>query len=222
MAEKYGEIPPKFTKAWWSYFWMYYKWYVIGIAAVVIAVVGTAVQCAGREKYDLILNYCVTSMLDTEKEDALEQELEKYTADADGNGEVNVFLQQMNFGNTAGTEEMDYALQVKHDVELSNDYSFLFIYDKDDAEMMVQRDSSGSVYMDTREWLPEGMEDRAVISSTDGVPCAVSLAGSAVLEGLGIPSEDLYIAVRLNYSDEEYNAVSQNSAIEAARALLAE
>ena len=29
MAEKYGEIPPRFTRAWWNYFWYYYKWRVV-------------------------------------------------------------------------------------------------------------------------------------------------------------------------------------------------
>ena len=48
MAEKYGEVPPKFTKKWWEYFWDYYKWHVIiTVVAVLIASV-TIVQCATR------------------------------------------------------------------------------------------------------------------------------------------------------------------------------
>ncbi len=221
MSEKYGEIPPKFTKDWWSYFWMYYKWHTIGISAAVIAVAGTAVQCAHREKYDLAVTYCAQSYMDPETEEALELELEKYTDDADGNGEVNVMIQQINISNAAGSEEMDYALQVKHDMELSNDYAYLFIYDKTEAEDLIPRESSDSVYADVRDWLPDA-GDRAVVNSSAEVPSAVSLSGSAILDSLGIDSEELYAAVRLNYSEEDYNAASQRSAIEAARALAAD
>ena len=55
MAEKYGEVPPKFTKKWWEYFWDYYKWHVIiTVVAVLIASV-TIVQCATRPKYECCL-----------------------------------------------------------------------------------------------------------------------------------------------------------------------
>ena len=57
MAEKYGEVPPKFTKKWWEYFWDYYKWHVIiTVVAVLIASV-TIVQCATRQKYDMNVVY---------------------------------------------------------------------------------------------------------------------------------------------------------------------
>ena len=57
MAEKYGEVPPKFTKKWWEYFWDYYKWHVIiTVVAVLIASV-TIVQCATRPKYDMNVVY---------------------------------------------------------------------------------------------------------------------------------------------------------------------
>ena len=56
MAEKYGEVPPKFTKKWWEYFWDYYKWHVIiTVVAVLIASV-TIVQCATSEiRYECCL-----------------------------------------------------------------------------------------------------------------------------------------------------------------------
>ena len=44
MAEKYGVVPKRFTREWWDYFWMYYKWHTIAIAFVIIAVTVTIVQ----------------------------------------------------------------------------------------------------------------------------------------------------------------------------------
>ena len=48
MAEKYGEVPPKFTKKWWEYFWDYYKWHVI--ITVVAVLIASVTQCFGASK----------------------------------------------------------------------------------------------------------------------------------------------------------------------------
>ena len=57
MAEVYGEKPKKFTKKWWPYFWMYYKWHTISIVAIAVVIISTVMQCVTAEKYDLILTY---------------------------------------------------------------------------------------------------------------------------------------------------------------------
>ena len=55
--EKYGEIPKRFTKEWWSYFWDYYKWHVIGGAVVLAMIIITAVQLMSKVAYDEIVTY---------------------------------------------------------------------------------------------------------------------------------------------------------------------
>ena len=53
--EKYGEIPKRFTKKWWEYFWDYYKIHTIATIAIVVAVASTISQCVNKIDYDLSL-----------------------------------------------------------------------------------------------------------------------------------------------------------------------
>lgn len=221
MAERYGEVPPKFTKAWWGYFWMYYKWPVLGTVLAAIIIIVTIVQCAGKEKYDLIVNFCTSEMYNSEVTENVEKSLAEYTEDADGNGESNVFFQQITFYNDSVNAEMDYTLQMKHDMELTADYSFLYIYDKAEADIMFARDEIDNVYVDPTEWAGDAMNDgREVLYSKAGKACAVSLAGSKYLEEMGIKSDDLYVAVRMDYSEKDNNKASQRSAMTIGRMML--
>ena len=51
--EKYGTIPPKFTKEWWEYFWDYYKVHTICTVAAIVIIVSTIVQCANSPEYEV-------------------------------------------------------------------------------------------------------------------------------------------------------------------------
>lgn len=221
MAERYGEIPKRFTKAWWGYFWMYYKWYVIGIGAAVLAIIFTVAQCAGRKNYDLIVNYCGSNYFSNEEIYSWEDALVPYTADANENGDVDVFVQQINFANNGASADIESAMQIKHDMELSNDCSFVFIYDKAESDLIFTRESAEQTYVNVEDWIDGSLDGYDVIYSTNGVPCAVSLAGSSLLESIGIDSSDMYISLRQNYSDDEVNSLAQKSAAEVANAMLA-
>ena len=55
--EKYGTVPKRFTKAWWEYFWEYYKLHVI-VSVVVISMIGiSAHQLLTNPKYDVTVTY---------------------------------------------------------------------------------------------------------------------------------------------------------------------
>ena len=222
MAEHYGEVPPKFTKAWWEYFWMYYKWYVIVGIAVVLCALFTIAQCSSRVNYDLTVNYCGSYYYDNEEINGWEEALVPYVDDANGNGSVDVFVQQINFANNGTSAEIESAMQVKHDMELSNDGSFIFIYDKAEADLIFNRESTSDVYLELGEWVEGDISGRETILSAEGVPCAVSLEGSAMLESLGIDTSDMYISIRKDYSGEERNTSAQQSAMKAANAMLAQ
>ena len=199
---------------------MYYKWYVIGIGAAVIAIIFTVAQCAGRKSYDLIVNYCGAMYYDNESINGWEQALLPYTDDANGNGSVDVFVQQINFSQDSASPEIESAVQEKHDMELSNVWSFIFIYDKAEAEIAFSRESASAVYVDANEWAEGTLDESELLYSSDGKPCGVSLAGSKLLESLGIDASDLYISIRMNYADDETNAAAQSSAVKAANAML--
>ncbi|MGN0183258.1 MAG: hypothetical protein ACI4DP_12760 [Candidatus Ornithomonoglobus sp.] len=224
MAEHYGVVPKRFTKEWWPYYWMYYKWQTIGIAFALVLIIVTMVQCATKEKYDVIVNYIGETYFEPETAEGIEAALEPLIEDVDGNGENNVFFQQLTLNNTAGSEEMDYTLQMKHDVGLTDETSYLYMYDKEEAELMLGRESADDVYLPLSEWCDtldtEAAEGSDILCSESGVPMAVLAEDSELLKSVGMDTTGLYIAVRKNYSDEEINMAAYRSAAVMANAIL--
>ena len=55
--EKYGEVPRRFTKAWWEHFWYYYKWHTFGVIFVAVMIAISCTECAMRDKYDVTITY---------------------------------------------------------------------------------------------------------------------------------------------------------------------
>ncbi|MGN1115051.1 MAG: hypothetical protein ACI4TH_00590 [Candidatus Ornithomonoglobus sp.] len=223
MAEHYGVVPKKFTKEWWPYYWMYYKWHTIGVVFALVLIIVTLVQCATNERYDVIVNYIGETYFEPETAEGLEAALEPLIEDVDGNGENNVFFQQLTLNNTSGSEELDYTLQMKHDVGLTDETSYLYMYDKDEAELMLGRESADDVYLPLGEWcdtIDLKAEDGSVLCSDSGATLAVLAENSELLKSVGMDTTGLYIAVRKNYSDEEINMAAYRSAIVMANAII--
>lgn len=219
MAEKYGTVPPKWTKEWWEYFWDYYKWHTIITIGIVICIAVTVVQCATKEKYDLTVTYAGHMIYSEEEVSRLTDVISPLIDDIDGNGEKSVFFQQLNFMNSSGSEEYDYASQSKLDMEFHNECSFLFLYDSSELENMVNRDSVSELYLPVSEWAEE-MPEESLIYSKDGIPYAVRLAESAFFADNNIYSDDLYIIVRRNYRDDEKNNLAHRSSVRIANTLI--
>lgn len=219
MAEKYGTVPDKWTKEWWDYFWYYYKWRVLFIAFAVLCVVFTAAQCAMREKYDLTVTYAGHMMYSEEEINRLTAGISEYIDDVDGNGEKSVFFQQLNFMDTKGSEEYDYASQSKLDLEFTNEQSFLFLYDAKELENMLGRDYADETYIPVSEWA-QGAVDDSLIYSKEGAAYAVNLKNSAFFAENNIYSEDLYLVVRRNYKDDEKNVLAWESSVRIANNLI--
>lgn len=219
MAEKYGTVPPRWTKEWWEYFWYYYKWRVIIIAFAVICVAFTSVQCAMKEKYDLNITYAGHKIYTEEAIESLRDGVKEYIDDVDGNGKKSVFFQQLNFMGTAGSEEYDYASQMKLDLEFHNDCSFLYLYDASELETMVGRESASDIYVPVTEWA-DIMPGEGLVYSKDGVPYAVNLRDSGFLAQKDFYREDLYLLVRQNYKDDEKNISAWNSSVRIANNLI--
>lgn len=211
MAEKYGTVPDRWTKEWWDYFWYYYKWRVILIAFAILCVVFTVAQCAMREKYDLTVTYAGHMMYSEEEINRLTAGISEYIDDVDGNGEKSVFFQQLNFMDTMGSEEYDYASQSKLDLEFHNEQSFLFLYDEKELQNMLGRDYADEIYVPVSEWAQDADGD---------LEYAVSLKDSAFFAENNIYSEDLYLVVRRNYKDDKKNVLAWESSVRIANNLI--
>ena len=164
MAEKYGEVPPKFTKKWWEYFWDYYKWHVIiTVVAVLIASV-TIVQCATRPKYDMNVVYAGHMNYSEEEINKLKEIISERISDIDGNGENSVLLSTLVFADNAGSEEYDYAIQTKLDLTFTDDCSFIYLMDKANVDAQMQKEVVDQIYDCTDSFIDSSSDKYASIS----------------------------------------------------------
>lgn len=220
MAEVYGVKPKAFTKEWWPYYWMYYKWHTISAVLVIVCVVVTIVQCTNKEKYDATVNYAGAGYISEETLDELEIAFEELIEDVDGNGEPNVYIQQLNMSANDTNPEMTMALQTKHDISFSENTNHLYIYDKAQAELIMGREYSAELFVSVDEWYIGEYDDSAVIKNDDGVPLAISIKDSKLFDEYGINSDDMYIAIKLYDTDDSTDMASYNNAIAMADAIM--
>ena len=212
MAEKYGVVPPKFTKAWWEYFWEYYKIHTIAIGFIVIAVVTTAVQCATKEKFDLTMTYAGKLPITTEMSDKAEELCEPFIEDVDANGEKNIFFQVMTISGERGFEEYDYALTTKLQLEYQMENSFIFMYDEKQLETMMNLDYVGEMFLPVSEWAGD-VDESKIVKAPNGVGYAVDISGSKLFNDNGIICEGTYLTIKLNNKPEQEPAFEGSKSI---------
>lgn len=197
--EKYGTIPPRFTKAWWDYIWYYYKWYFIAAAFALILIITTCVQCARNIDYDMTITYIGGVYFPEEITASLEQGIAEQIDDATGNGQKDVYFQALTQQSMDQTTDAQYAyaMQVKATMEYQAGESFIFLYSKEQMDNMNAMDSSEGLFMKVSEWNP-GDQNQS---------CFVNLKGNRFFESFGIKTDDLYMAVRNIRSSEEKDEV---------------
>lgn len=211
MAEKYGEIPPRFTQKWWEYIWYYYKWHFIVTATAVIIAVVTIVQCATRTRYDMTVIYAGHKNYSDEEIVRLQEILSEFITDVDENGEKNVLFTPLMFADNAGSEEYDYAIQTKLDMTFMDDYTFIYLLDKQETELYLQRENISSTFIDANTFAADTENEK--LYAPDGTAYAVSLKDSEILRNNNIYCEDLYLLIAQNNSTDEKSARSYQDAL---------
>lgn len=217
MAEKYGVVPPKFTKAWWEYFWDYYKWFVISGVIVILLVLITISQCSSAPKYDMKVTYAGSRPYSDEDVQKTENIISEFAGDTNEDGEISVGLTPLVFSNSVENSEYNYALVTKLTLTFSDHYSFLFLMDKEQAEAQLAKEDYDGLFNSLDEYAPS---DADVIKGEDGKIYAVSLKNSKLMTDNNIKCDDLYILVRLNYKEDEHNIAVHEQSLKAAEALL--
>lgn len=218
MAEVYGVKPKKFTKEWWPYFWMYYKWHTIGIVFVVCSVAFTVAQCLMRPKIDLSMTYAGHHVFSDEQSAQISADMGEMIDDIDGDGHRNVDFQRYTFIDKPGSEESDYAMQTKLNMEFYNDRSYIFLPDEQIIKVMTNNDYNDDLYMPVTEWAKE-FPDESLLYSVDGVPYAVKLTESAYLNSLGYNTE-MYIMLKRNAKDDELERAAYEQSVKIANMLI--
>lgn len=125
-------ILPKTPKEKAANFWFQYKWHTIAAVLITVVLAVLITQCATRTKYDLeVVYFTYTPVMDTQTEKVADY-LEKYAADIDGNGEINVQVVNCSFSNKSSDSQYRYTMLSKVQAMLAADEkALLFITDKD-------------------------------------------------------------------------------------------
>ena len=202
MAEVYGVKPEKFTKEWWPYFWMYYKWHTIAVIFVILLVFMTLYQCATAPKYDLSMTYSGSLMFSDEMTGEITSDMAALIDDIDGNGERAINFQCFTITGVTGSEEYDSAMRTKLDLESYNENSYIFLFDTETMLRQFNNDYYGEVYDTVDKWADE-MPPEDKLYMIDGVPYAVSLSGSEYLTSKGYKTDDMYAVLKSNYTGKE-------------------
>lgn len=220
MAEVYGVKPKKFTKEWWPYFWMYYKWHTIIIAVVALLVLTTVSQCVNSEKYDLTITYLGDRYFSDEEEEAFTSGLEPFIVDSDGNGENNIYFSELTIDERTGNEQMNMTMIMKHDMQMTDADTYVYIYNEEQMYKQLKRDYLSDTYIAVDKWLDSEIDSNRYVFGDDGTAYAVSLEGSKFLESIGIDSSDMYVMVRNDNADETTNEKAKEGGINAANELV--
>ena len=211
MSEKITK-PEKFTKEWYGYIWDYYKAHIlIGIAAVVILSF-LITNMANTVRYDANINYITTDVLTTEKADKLALACSANSDDLNGNGRVDIAINQLNFTEeNRQSGEMYQALLNNMYALFNSTDELLFVTDKEMLLQLTGTKYTPDIFYKTAEWLGESINEENEY--------AAPLSESAVLNELAIDASDLYVLVAKTDSEDGFKPEEEN-AIKIAKFLL--
>ena len=219
MAEVYGQKPKIFTKEWWPYFWLYYKWHTIAVLFVMMLVAIGISDCARREKYDLRITYLGRTYYETQMWDYAGELLEQDIEDADGDDNKNIGIMTYVIADGEDYADHNYASYIKHDVSFSEDLSYIYIYDSSELKRALEDGTDAGCYAKVSDWLIKDVSDDKLIY-TDGTAYAVSLRDSDILKKAGINCEELYILVRTDAGIPQKDNLAQKNAVITANNLI--
>ena len=196
MAEHYGVKPKMFTKEWWPYYWMYYKWYTITAVAIVAFIVMIIYDCVTKEKYDLKITYYGSNAYLSEMWEELDATLEEYIEDIDGNGEKNILMIPLVMSDKSEDMQMGQAAYTQYTMSFTDTLSYLYIYDQAQLDILIDEDIVNGTFLTTDKWLNSDVSEDSIVYGKNSKPYAISLKDSKIINSIGLNGEDLYVLVK--------------------------
>lgn len=216
MAERFVK-PKRFTKKWWSYFWEYYKWYVVIAVFLIISVIVTVVQVKNQPVYIFNITYAGEGYIPEEPFGELLNEIGDGMTNEKGEEGDGVLFTQLNFDYSQDADiQYTTAMQNKLQVEFIADETMLFLFDKAEAEQILDSESFEDVWLPVSEWAEVLPSEELIFKDS-----CVCLKNSEILNKYGITGDDVYVAVRRCYNEEDEAAMSRfKNSIETANKLI--
>lgn len=196
MAEHYGVKPKMFTKEWWPYYWMYYKWYTITAVAIVAFIVMIIYDCVTKEKYDLKITYYGSNAYLSEMWEELDATLEEYIEDIDDNGEKNILMIPLVMSDKSEDMQMSQAAYTQYTMSFTDTLSYLYIYDQAQLDILIDEDIVNGTFLTTDKWLNSDVSEDSIVYGKNSRPYAISLKDSKIINSIGLNGEDLYVLVK--------------------------
>ena len=137
-GERPPEPEPSAPKKKWSNFWYYHKWHVI-VLAIAAALAAYVAHDAFRPRPDYEIGLITSSSYPDEAVSLLEDEIEKYGEDLNGDGRVLVQINTYPFV-PGDTSQLATASTVKLQADLSAGESMLFLTDAESFERQQERE----------------------------------------------------------------------------------
>ena len=123
-------IEPKTFKEKVQNYWFHFKWHTIGAIFLTVTIAILTAQCMGREKYDYeVVFFAHNSCLDVQTE-KIEEYLEKYTTDINGDGAVNVGVTNCTFSENGDAQYRNTMMTKIQTQIIANKSAIIYLVDK--------------------------------------------------------------------------------------------
>lgn len=210
MAEKFQK-PKIFTKAWFPYFWDYYKIHFFVVLFAILLIVVTVFEVINTVHYDATINLIATDILPDEQETGLIESAEIVIDDANGDGEKHALFSQLNFTPEAmqdGNQVM--ALENKLMTLFASEDEMLFLFDEMMLRDILSMNSTEGMFVPVSDWTEGNILEKNKYEY-NGEVYALRLDDSKICQKLGIKGENLYVAVRQNYKPDDEELVVKHT-----------
>lgn len=205
MAEKYGVVPKRFTKAWWEYFWMYYKWHTIAAVFIILAITVTIYQKVTAPRYDLTLTYAGGYAFTEETQSSLTKELTPLIDDVNKDGEKLLYFSVLSLADS-NDPQYEMAMQTKLQLALSADEAYIYILDEAQAKQLVTDSMETCVFAPLKDWYGKDLPDGVLCAGDEGV--GLPLSENSLFEKLGIKSDNMYLLIRYAPRDDQKEQIA--------------
>lgn len=194
--EKYGTIPPKFTKEWWEYFWTYYKFHTIVAVVIVGLIIYTVHAVRSTVEYDLTVYMLAQNEHPSDESmKKLEDKLNLLSEDVNKNGKVQTTINVDVYSGDTNIAYIQYANSMtqttKFIAEATNADNQIYIVDRATADILI----SYGCMLPVVEWA-DGVDTLDIYKDY-----FLSLYQNPVFTSWGFDDKNLYMGILVPSED---------------------
>lgn len=217
--EKYGTIPPRFTKEWWSHYWTYYKLHLFFALFIAFAIGQVIHSCVTEKNYDLKIQYAAYgAQPSAEALMALDNKIISLSSDVTGNGRVETNTDVTvtpPIGSSPDSMQYEYAVITKLIAQTEAGESQIYIVDKAFADKLI----SYQCLLPVTQWANEVPDNLHYKESL------ISLSENSLFKGFGFDTKNLYIGVldlKESFREDNERVEKFENAVKVAKQLIKE